>query len=216
MLKIRMKEMLASAAVFMLAAIFLYSVGAPKAAPRKPPAPEDRKTALPLSVVLAKPPRPFEIDNRRLIVSNELDLYLARSHVKWTQSDKDDVIRARLEIETKYGYRPMLFMKIIKIESNFKMDAISKDGAMGLCQIQPDTARNISRRMGSPSIPNELLFDPVINLKLSAHYLNFLETKYKALPKALSAYNMGPGAFSKIYGEGGIPKGSYHNLLSEN
>lgn len=157
----------------------------------------------------------LKIDSRRVAISQELENYLSKSKTKWNNKDKEDVIDALLYIESNYGYRPLLFLKLIKVESNFRINAVSPDGAVGLCQIQPQTAKAISLHMGSPSIPREMLFDPVINLKLSAYYLNYLEAKYKALPKALTAYNMGPQRFFEIYGDGGIPRGSYHQKVSE-
>jgi soluble lytic murein transglycosylase-like protein len=157
----------------------------------------------------------FAVDPQQLELSRELDSFLIRSKARWSNEDKDDVVRTLIEIESKYGFHPGFFLRLMKVESNFKIDAVSRDGARGLCQIQPETARQISKRLGQPAIPEELLFDPVLNLKLSAEYLSYLEFKYKALPKAVSAYNMGPGAFSRIYGDGGIPKGRYNELLAE-
>lgn len=153
-------------------------------------------------------------DYRKLELSRELTSMLARYKTEWSANEKSDVVDTLLEIESKYGFRPGLFLRLMEVESNFKIRAVSRDGARGLCQIQPETARQLSRKLGQPPIPEELLFDPVLNLRLSAAYLSYLEHKYKALPKAISAYNMGPGAFSRVYGEGGIPKGKYHDLLT--
>ncbi len=157
----------------------------------------------------------LKIDSKRFAVSQELEKSLSRLGIDWNKEEKEDVVDTLLYIESKYGYRPLLFLKLMKVESNFQIRAVSKDGAIGLCQIQPQTAKEISRKMGSPPPPKELLFDPVINLKLSAYYLNYLESRYKALPKALTAYNMGPKRYFEIYGEGGIPRGLYHQKISE-
>ncbi|MCX7830780.1 MAG: transglycosylase SLT domain-containing protein [Acidobacteria bacterium] len=157
----------------------------------------------------------LKIDSKKFIVAEELEKYLAKSKKVWSKEEKEDVVDALLYIESKYGYRPLLFLKLMKVESNFEIDAVSPDGAVGLCQIQPNTAKAISLKMGSPSLPREMLFDPVINLKLSAYYLNYLESKYKALPKALTAYNMGPQKYFEIYGEGGIPQSAYHKKISD-
>ncbi|MFB3852045.1 MAG: transglycosylase SLT domain-containing protein [Acidobacteriota bacterium] len=157
----------------------------------------------------------LKIDSKRFALSHELEKYLAKSKIKWNKEEKEDVIDALLYIESKYGYRPMVFLKLMKVESNFQIKAVSPDGAVGLCQIQPQTAKAISLKMGSPCLPREMLFDPVINLKLSAYYLNYLESKYNALPKALAAYNLGPKKYLEIYSEGGIPQGPYHQKFSE-
>ncbi len=153
-------------------------------------------------------------DFRKLEISRELNHLLVKYRADWSEKDKSDVVETLLDIESEYGFKPDLFLRLMEVESNFKIRAVSKDGARGLCQVQPETARHLSRTLGQPPIPEEMLFDPVLNLRLSAAYLSFLENKYKALPKAVSAYNMGPGAFSRVYGEGGIPKGRYHDLLT--
>lgn len=153
-------------------------------------------------------------DFRWIETSRDLNGLLEKYKTEWSEKDKTDVVETLLDIESEYGFKPDLFLRLMEVESNFRIRAVSRDGARGLCQIQPETARHISRRLGQPPIPEEMLFDPVLNLRLSAAYLDYLEKKYKALPKAISAYNMGPGAFSKAYGEGGIPKGRYHDLLT--
>lgn len=161
------------------------------------------------------PENKFKIDSKRFMIAKELDKYLAKSKTIWSKEDKEDVVEALIYIESKYGYSPLVFLKLIKVESNFKIKAMSPDGAVGLCQIQPQTAKFISLKMGSPTPPREILFDPVINLKMSAYYLNYLESKFNALPKALAAYNMGPQKYLEIYKYGGIPQGVYHKRFSE-
>lgn len=157
-----------------------------------------------------------KIDLKKITVSKELEEYLEKSKVKWEDKDEEDVVETLLYIENKFGYQPLLFLKLMKVESNFKLNAVSPDGAIGLCQIQPQTAKEISLKMGSPQIPRSVLFDPVINLKLSAYYLNYLETKYKSLPKALNVYNMGPKKYFEVYGESSFLQGSYHKKISDN
>lgn len=182
-----------------------------------PPAIPDSRSATSKEGVRRTPVKePFVLasDFRWLETSRELNDLLEKYKADWSEKDKTDVVETLLDIESEYGFKPDLFLRLMEVESNFRIRAVSGDGARGLCQIQPETARHISRRLGQPPIPEEMLFDPVLNLRLSAAYLDYLEKKYKALPKAISAYNMGPGAFSRVYGEGGIPKGRYHDLLT--
>jgi len=98
----------------------------------------------------------LEFECRELVLLKELDSYLSGSGALWSKKDKDDVVDTLLQIETQYGYRPRLFLKMMRIESNFQIKAVSRDGAMGLCQIQPGTARSLSFMMGSPPLPSEL------------------------------------------------------------
>lgn len=169
---------------------------------------EDQETVFPLAKTL-------KLDFKKITVSKELERYLEKSKVKWEDKDKEDVVETLLYIENRYGYKPLLFIKLMKIESNFMINAVSSDGAVGLCQIQPQTAKEIAQKLGSPKIPKSMLFDPVINLKLSAYYLNYLEEKYKSLPKALNIYNIGPKKYFEVYGESSFLQGSYYKKISD-
>ncbi len=157
----------------------------------------------------------FEFDQRKVVVLRDLELYLSKANAKWSGKDKEDIANTLLDIEKEYGFNHILFLRIMKVESNFDIRAVSKDGALGLCQIQPKTAEFISLRSKSILPPKSLLFDPVINLRLSALYLEYLENKYKSLPKALSAYNFGPTRFSQLSTESGLSRTSYHFKLEK-
>lgn len=143
------------------------------------------------------------------LLMKALDVYIKDSNNKWNEEDKIDVVYALLDIENFYGYSPYILLKLIKVESNFNINALSKDGAIGLCQIQPRTAHMIVKREIGYRIPEKFLYDPVINLKICASYLNYLEGSFKSLPKALVAYNMGPKKFEDIYGQGGFFSATY-------
>lgn len=87
---------------------------------------------------------------------------------------------------------------VIAQESNGNPHAKSPKGAMGLMQIMPATAASL----GAPQ--NVDLTDPVQNVQLGRQYLNQLLQQYKGdVPKALAAYNAGPGAVDAALGANG-------------
>ncbi|MEO2083709.1 MAG: lytic transglycosylase domain-containing protein, partial [Desulfurobacteriaceae bacterium] len=86
-----------------------------------------------------------------------------------------------------------LFLELVKAESNFNPKAVSKKGAMGLCQLMPETARELGVK--DP-------FDPDENLNAGAKFLSRLYRKYRNWEKALAAYNAGEGAVDRY---GGVP-----------
>ncbi len=91
------------------------------------------------------------------------------------------------------GVDPALVQSVAKVESDFRQDAISKKGALGLMQLMPSTAKGLG--VDAASVRENALG--------GARYLRALLIEYhynSAL--ALAAYNAGPGAVRKF---GGVP-----------
>ena len=86
-----------------------------------------------------------------------------------------------------------LVHSIIRQESMFDTAAQSPAGALGLMQLMPATARGLGVTAS---------FDPTQNVRGGTQYLKTLLNKYHSVPKALAAYNAGPGNVDKY---GGIP-----------
>ena len=86
---------------------------------------------------------------------------------------------------------PELVFAIIKTESSFKENKVSKKGAIGLMQIMPSTANYVSELyFGSKDFD---LFNPNHNLLIGITYLSYLFDKFENKKTALSAYNAGEG-----------------------
>jgi soluble lytic murein transglycosylase-like protein len=100
----------------------------------------------------------------------------------------------------KYGIPEELFLNLVKAESNFNPKAISPKGAMGLCQLMPQTAKELGVK--DPFNVDE-------NLNAGAKYLKRLYRKYRDWKLALAAYNAGTGTVDRY---GGIPP--YRETLS--
>ena len=85
-------------------------------------------------------------------------------------------------------------MAIIKVESGFKPRAMSSRGAVGLMQLLPTTARDISPEIGVQFQNDDDLTNPDINLHIGVYYLSKLTAMFPDDEvSVLAAYNAGPG-----------------------
>ena len=95
------------------------------------------------------------------------------------------------EYAKEYGVEEELIYAVIKAESNFKEDAVSKKNATGLMQIMEPTAEWIASKISGPDLSSELQ-DPKTNIQMGTYYLSYLLDMYEGDKKcALSAYNAG-------------------------
>ena len=84
------------------------------------------------------------------------------------------------------GVSPSLALAVAHAESNFNPRALSRQGARGVLQIMPATAR------GEYGIAAERLWDPRTNIRLGLHFLKRLQRRYGGRTDlALSHYNGG-------------------------
>ena len=105
--------------------------------------------------------------------------------------DIDYIIKEKAD---KYNLDESLIKAVIKAESGFNPNAVSKAGASGLMQLMPGTARGLGV---------EDIFDVEQNIEGGAKYLRGMLDRFdgdKSL--ALAAYNAGPNAVKRY---GGIP-----------
>jgi soluble lytic murein transglycosylase len=92
----------------------------------------------------------------------------------------------------EYGIDANLILAVIKAESRFDENAVSKKGAKGLMQIMPETAQFISEMLES-QFDEDDLFNYRLNIKYGTFYLRYLTDKYEDLLCVLAAYNAGEG-----------------------
>jgi len=90
-----------------------------------------------------------------------------------------------------YRLDPALLAAVIYQESRFKAGAKSSSGAIGLMQLQPDTAKGIAIRTGGSRFQTSDLYNPEINIRYGSWYLRHLLDKYGDEKTALAAYNAG-------------------------
>jgi soluble lytic murein transglycosylase len=104
----------------------------------------------------------------------------------------------------EHGLDPALVAAVIYQESKFRSSVVSSSGAIGLMQLTPATARGIAIRTGGSKFRTEDLYDPEINIRYGAWYLDNLFKKYGNEQLVLAAYNAGQGNVDRwrAHGEG--------------
>jgi len=83
---------------------------------------------------------------------------------------------------------------IIQAESGGNQNAVSPKGAVGLMQLMPETAEEMSKKLGIPYSKERLAADPNYNAALGTAYLNEMLGRFDGnQAMAVAAYNAGPG-----------------------
>jgi soluble lytic murein transglycosylase len=91
-----------------------------------------------------------------------------------------------------------LIYSVMRQESLYRSDAVSRVGALGLLQLMPETARRTALHWQRPKPTGEQLFDPAVNLPLGAAQLRQMIDAFGGqVPVALAAYNAGPNAATR-------------------
>lgn len=94
----------------------------------------------------------------------------------------------------KNSVDPFLVAAIIKNESNFRHEAVSGVGAVGLMQIMPDTGRWIAEQMGLKNYQDSDLYRTTTNIRMGCWYLGELDHEFRHnLALVMIAYNAGRG-----------------------
>jgi soluble lytic murein transglycosylase-like protein len=106
----------------------------------------------------------------------------------------DPVVREAIDVAAnRYSVSPALISAIAWRESDFNAAAQSAKGAKGIMQLMPATALTFC--------PHECSTSSNVNAGV-AYFSDLLERYNGDIPRALAAYNAGPGAVDRF---GGVP-----------
>lgn len=135
-------------------------------------------------------PMPRELALRRLVEKTAMLL-----ESEGTTADRErlmEIARIADKVGLQYRIPPSLILSLIHTESGFRRNAVSSAGAIGLMQVQPQTARHFATREGIDLPRGVPLFNPETNILLGTGYLRHLIDRFGDLRTALAAYHVGP------------------------
>lgn len=93
------------------------------------------------------------------------------------------------EAAAQTGISETMIWSVMKQESKFRKNAVSRSGAMGLMQLMPSTAKAEMRSLG---IFSDDITEPEKNILIGTSYFARLSRKFKRdLPRVIASYNAG-------------------------
>jgi soluble lytic murein transglycosylase len=101
------------------------------------------------------------------------------------------------------GLDPYLVASLVRQESEFNPNAVSRANAVGLMQLLPKTGKLVAREVKLKRYTASQLYTPAVNLQLGTRYFRGMVDKFGgSFEYALAAYNAGADRVEEWLGQG--------------
>ena len=130
-------------------------------------------------------------ESEKSAVVEQIVAYLKGKNADMREDKLKAVVHTVCDQSRQHDLDYRLALAVIKVESNFKHDVVSRKGATGLFQIKPSLAKYIAKDAGVTWNGTQCLHEPDNNIKLGIYHLSRLVEDFENLPAALLAYNAG-------------------------
>jgi soluble lytic murein transglycosylase len=106
------------------------------------------------------------------------------------------------KFSTSNALDPYLVASLIRQESEFNPNAVSRANALGLMQLLPKVGKNVAKQEKLKHFSATQLFQPGINLQLGTRYFRSMVDQFGSFEYALAAYNAGTNRVQDWLGQG--------------
>ena len=100
------------------------------------------------------------------------------------------------------GLDPYLVASLIRQESEFNPNAVSRANAVGLMQLLPKTGKLVAKEVKLKRFNSSQLYTPAVNMQLGTRYFRGMVDKFGSFEYALAAYNAGSDRVEEWLGQG--------------
>jgi soluble lytic murein transglycosylase len=97
---------------------------------------------------------------------------------------------------------PYLVASLIRQESAFNPNAVSRANAVGLMQLLPKVGKSVAKQEKLKKFNPQQLFTPAVNMQLGTRYFRIMVDKFDSFEYALAAYNAGSDRVQDWMGQG--------------
>lgn len=144
---------------------------------------------------------------------NQIISYVKSENENLSDSEVKTIAEIVYDESSKKNVDYRLVLAIMKIESNFRQDAVSRKGARGLLQVKPSHAKYIAQDVGIRWKGDTTLDEPDKNIKIGVHFFSQLIESFENINLALHAYHVGPTKLKEIVADKKKPQKRYLNLV---
>ncbi len=172
--------------------------------------------AIPLATLfLYVHPYPADAASRYQTLVRDIVGYLKGQKVKASEDRLKAIARHVLYESKRRNVDYRLVLALMKVESNFKHDAVSPKGAIGLLQIRPVLGKKVARDIGLELKRDADLHAPDKNIAIGTYHLSRLIQLFESIPSALHAYNRGVAAARAEKSKRTAPNARFTNAVME-
>jgi soluble lytic murein transglycosylase len=161
-------------------------------------------------------PKAFPPEARRQHIIDRTSAYLTAENDELNEAQARAISEVVYRESEEYDLDYRFVLAVMKVESNFRLNAVSSRGARGLLQVKPSLAKYIAEDVGIQWRGAKTLDEPEKNIRIGVHLLSGLLERFETTVVALHAYNVGPTRLRQKAGDKNkSPRGFSKIVLSE-